>query len=311
MILINGMKEQFVGNKIAIYDTTMSKILQWSEPSISAPEKINIVQKLDRLGVAYIEVGSPNLDDHDGEFYQHLRGLSLKNAKLAVVGAICEDGSDSTKDPCLRAMVEAGTPVCSVNGTAWKSLDLENRESVKAENLVSIKNSLLFLQSKDRELIFAAEHFFDGYKEDPAYALKSLETAVGGGAETVVLCDTQGSALPWEVGKIVSEVRQVFPDLPLGIRPHNDWGCAVANVVAGVGQGVVHVQGAINGYGGRAGVANLCNIIPDLELKMGFACLPAGQLPELLNLSRYLAELVDHLPDRHMPYVGKSAFAPL
>jgi 2-isopropylmalate synthase len=289
----------------------MTEIIRWSGTSISTEEKIKIVQWLDRLGVAYIEVGSPQPGDQADEFYAHLRTLSLKNAQAVVVGALCEEGQDPAKDPCLRAMVEAGTPVCSVVGPAWKSPDLENREPVKTDNLKSIEVSLSYLRSKGRQLIFAAEHFFDGYKEDPVHATETLETAVKSGAATVVLCDTRGSALPWEVGKFVSEVRQTFPDLPLGVRPHNDGGCAVANVVASVGQGVVHVQGSINGYGGRAGVANLCNIIPDLELKMGYSCLPAGQLPELLNLSRYLAELVDQLPDRHMPYVGKSAFAPL
>jgi 2-isopropylmalate synthase len=177
------------------------------------------------------------------------------------------------------------------------------------ENLRIIRESLAYLKAQGREVIYDAEHFFDGYKDDPAYALQTLEAAAKGGADTLVLCDTNGGTLPWEVARIVHEVAGHLPESALGIHTHNDGECAVANTLAAVREGAVHVQGTINGYGERCGNANLCSVIPDLELKMGLSCLPEGNLPSLQEASHFVAEMANLARDEHLPYVGRSAFA--
>jgi len=205
-------------------------------------------------------------------------------------------------------LLDARTPVCTVVGKSWTLHVAEVLRTTLDDNLRIIEQSLAYLRAQGRRVIYDAEHFFDGYKADPAYALETLKAAVRGGAETVVLCDTNGGALPWETVEIVRAV-QVALDHPLGIHAHNDSECAVANSLAAVREGVIQVQGTINGYGERCGNANLCSIIPDLELKLGLPCLPEGHLPKLHEVSHFVAEVANLAPDEHLAYVGNSAFA--
>jgi 2-isopropylmalate synthase len=295
--------------KLVIYDTTLRDGSQREGISLSCDDKLRIAQRLDALGVAYIEGGWPGSNPKDAEFFNRVGELKLENAKITAFGSTCRVGSLPAEDPNIQAMVDANTLVCTVVGKAW---DLHVKEVLKTdaqENLRLIEESVSYLKGVGREVIFDAEHFFDGYKANPVFALDTLRAAQRGGADTLVICDTNGGALPWEVAQITKVVVDVFPDVLVGIHTHNDGDCGVANTLAAVQQGVSHVQGTINGYGERCGNANLCSAIPDLELKMGFQCLPEGNLLDLFDLSHFVAEVANLAPDDHMPFVGNSAFA--
>jgi 2-isopropylmalate synthase len=295
--------------RILVYDTTLRDGTQREGISLSCDDKLQIALRLDRLGVAYIEGGWPGSNPKDAAFFERVHELSLENAKVAAFGATCRVGSKPEEDENIQAMVETGTPVCTVVGKSW---DLHVREVLKTnpkENFRIISDSIAYLKAKNREVIYDAEHFYDGYKADSAYALATLSAALEAGADCIVLCDTNGGSLPWEITQATKEVVQRFPDAMVGIHAHNDGDCGVANTLAAVQQGAVHVQGTINGYGERCGNANLCSAIPDLELKMGYQCLPEGNLPDLFDLSHFVAEVANLAPDDHMPYVGQSAFA--
>lgn len=298
-----------MSRQITVYDTTLRDGTQREGISLSLVDKLRIAKRLDRIGVAYIEGGWPGSNPKDVEFFEKVQELVLTNAKITAFGATCRVGSSPGEDPNIQAMLQAGTPVCTVVGKAW---DLHVSDVLKTEpqeNLRIIEESVAHLISKGREVIFDAEHFFDGYKADPDFAMDTLRAAVKGGAVTVVLCDTNGGALPWDVAQVTKKVILDFPAIQIGIHAHNDGDCGVANTLAAVQQGAVHVQGTINGYGERCGNANLCSAIPDLELKMGYQCLPEGNLPDLYDLSHFVAEVANLAPDDHMPFVGQSAFA--
>jgi 2-isopropylmalate synthase len=206
-------------------------------------------------------------------------------------------------------LLAAETPVCTIFGKTWNMHVTEVLRTSLEENLRMVEESVAFLQQNDRRVIYDAEHFFDGYKADSEYALETLRAAVRGGAETVALCDTNGGSMPWEVEEMVKAVREALPDARLGIHAHNDGECGVANSVAAVRAGAHHVQGTINGYGERCGNANLCAIIPDVELKLGLQCLPEGRLSHLYDLAHFVAEIANLSPNDHAAYVGRSAFA--
>lgn len=298
-----------MSRKIFVYDTTLRDGTQREGISLSCDDKLRIAQRLDDLGVDYIEGGWPGSNPKDVEFFERVNELDLKNAKITAFGSTCRVGKKPSEDANIQAMLESGTPVCTVVGKSW---DLHVRDVLKTnleENLRIIEESVAYLLEQDREVIYDAEHFFDGYKADPAYAVETLRAAVKGGANILVLCDTNGGTLPWEVSKYTFEIGQEFPDTTLGIHAHNDAECGVANTLAAVQMGARHVQGTVNGYGERCGNANLCSAIPDLELKMGFQCLPEGNIPELTDISHFVAEVANLAPDEHMPYVGQSAFA--
>ena len=298
-----------MSNRIFIYDTTLRDGTQREGISLSCDDKLRIAQKLDDLGVAYIEGGWPGSNPKDVEFFERVGELDLRNAKIAAFGSTCRVGSDPAGDASIQAMLGAGTPVCTVFGKSW---DLHAREVLKTtleENLRIIEVSVAYLKAQGKEVIYDAEHFFDGWKADPAYALETLRAATRGGADALVLCDTNGGALPWEVADATRAVRREFPGVTLGIHAHNDGECAVANTLAAAQEGVRHVQGTINGYGERCGNANLCSAIPDLELKMGYRCLPEGSLAALTDVSHFVAEVANLAPDEHLPFVGQSAFA--
>jgi 2-isopropylmalate synthase len=297
-------------NCIEVYDTTLRDGSQREGISLSVDDKLKITRLLDDLGVAYIEGGWPGSNPKDAMYFQRVRDLDLKRARVAAFGMTCRVGTRPEEDTNLQALLESRVPVVTVVG---KTSLLHVREVIRTtpeQNLGIIRESLAFLRAQGREVIYDAEHFFDGYALDAGYALETLRAALEGGAERLVLCDTNGGAMPWEVERVVRDVSEALPGVRLGIHAHNDGEMAVANTLAAVRTGLVgHVQGTINGYGERCGNANLCSVMPDLELKMGVRCLPEGHLRRLTHVSRAVAEVANLAPDNHLPYVGKSAFA--
>lgn len=295
---------------VAIYDTTLRDGTQREGISLSLADKLKITRLLDTLGVAYIEGGWPGSNPKDAGYFEAVRELELSHARIAAFGSTCRKNADPERDLNVIALVEARTPVVTVVGKTSMLHVTEVLQTTPQENLRMIRESLAYLKSLGKEVIYDAEHFFDGVKLDMEYGLDTLAAAIEGGADVVVLCDTNGGTLPWEVMRYVEAVRQAFPNARLGIHTHNDGELAVANTLAAVQCGVVQVQGTINGYGERCGNANLCSIIPDLELKMGYQCLPSrDHLRHLTSVSRTVAEIANLAPDNHLAYVGRSAFA--
>lgn len=293
---------------IQIYDTTLRDGTQRKNISLSCNDKINIARKLDELGVAYIEGGWPGSNPKDAEFFQRASQLTWKNAKIAAFGSTCQANKQPAEDANIQALIAAGTPVCTVVGKTSVLHVIDVLSTTLENNLRMIEESLAYLSSHGKEVIYDAEHFFDGYNEDPEYALATLKAAIKGGASMVVLCDTNGGRMPWQISEIVRKVHSEF-EIPIGIHAHNDSECAVANSIAAVQEGAVQVQGTINGYGERCGNANLCSVIPNLELKLGLSALPTGQLAHLSEIAHYVAEVANLSPDEHLAYVGKAAFA--
>jgi 2-isopropylmalate synthase len=294
--------------KILIYDTTLRDGSQGENISFSLEDKLHIVKKLDDLGLDYIEGGWPSSNNKDVDFFQRAQELNLKHAKLAAFGSTRHPRHSVTDDRNLQALIEANTPVVTIFGKTW---DLHVRVALGIsleENLELIRESVAFLKSKSREVIYDAEHFFDGFKADPVYALATLKAADEAGADTLVLCDTNG-------GTLTTDIRERFQvacqnvKAPLGIHTHNDCEMAVANSIAAVQQGAVQVQGTINGYGERCGNANLCSVIPNLELKLGVRSIGKEKLQHLTEVSHYVSELANLHHRQDLPYVGKSAFA--
>jgi len=295
---------------VAIYDTTLRDGTQREGISLSVADKLKITRLLDDLGVAYIEGGWPGSNPKDAAYFEHVKALDLKHARIAAFGSTCRKGSDPADDPNIKALVDADTPVVTVVGKTSLLHVTDVLQTTPQENLRMIRDSLAYLKSLGKEVIYDAEHFFDGARLDMEYAFDTLQAALDGGADALVLCDTNGGSMPWEVGELVQRVREAFPNIDIGIHTHNDSELAVANSLAAIKAGAVHVQGTINGYGERCGNANLCSIIPDLELKMNVPCLPTrANLVHLTRLSRTVAEIVNLAPDSHLAYVGKSAFA--
>ncbi|MFT3916490.1 MAG: citramalate synthase [Anaeromyxobacteraceae bacterium] len=293
---------------IQLYDTTLRDGTQREGISLSVEDKLRIARRLDELGMAFIEGGWPGSNPKDAEFFARARELTWTRAQIAAFGSTCRVGGKPEDDANLAALVEAGTPVCTVVGKTWSLHVADVLRTTPAENLRIIEESIAWLRRQGRRVIYDAEHFFDGFRADPAYAVATLQAAARGGAETLVLCDTNGGSLPWSLAEIVRAVREQVKT-PLGVHCHDDSGTAVANSLAAVAEGALQVQGTINGYGERCGNANLCTVAADLELKMGKRCLPEGHLRTLTELSRFVAEVANLRPDPHLPFVGKSAFA--
>jgi len=293
---------------VQIYDTTLRDGTQGEGFTLSASDKVRIARRLDEIGVAFIEGGWPGSNPKDAEFFQRARDLEWKNAVITAFGATCRVRGTPEDDANLRALLEAGTRFCTIFGKSWTLHVTEVLMTTLEENLRIIEQSVAYLRAEGRRVIYDAEHFFDGYKADPSYALETLRAAIRGGAEIVVLCDTNGGTMPWEMEHILHQVRAEIQH-PFGIHTHNDSECAVINSLIAVRQGAVQVQGTINGVGERCGNANLCSIIPNLELKMGYRCLPDGNLRKLTELSHFVDEIANITPNDHLPYVGKSAFA--
>jgi 2-isopropylmalate synthase len=293
---------------VRLYDTTLRDGAQREGISFSVDDKLKIARRLDRLGVDYIEGGWPGSNPKDIAFFQRAGGLHLQRAVVTAFGSTRRAGAEVNEDANIRALIAADTQAVAVFGKSWDLHVHRVLHTTLDENLCMIADSVRYLKANGREVIYDAEHFFDGYEADPAYALQTLAAAAEAGADVLVLCDTNGGSLPSTVAAIVAEVRQATA-IPLGIHAHNDADLAVANSLAAVEVGAVHVQGTINGYGERCGNANLCSIIPALRLKMGYDGISDEQLRSLAETARYVSELANLSLFPHQPYVGRSAFA--
>jgi len=293
---------------IAIYDTTLRDGAQREGMALSCADKLRIAQQLDALGIAFIEGGWPASNPKDAELFRRARDVPWRSATLAAFGATRRAGVPAGEDSGLTALLDAGAPVCTLFGKTSLRHVRDVLRTSPDENLAMIEDSVHWLVARGRRVIYDAEHFFDGARDDEAYAHATLRAAARGGAETIVLCDTNGGTLPWEIAQRVHAAALAVP-APIGIHAHDDTGCAVAATLAAVRAGAVHVQGTLNGYGERCGNANLTTIIPALELKLGARCVRPGALLELGRVARLVAETANLGFDEHTPYVGRSAFA--
>jgi 2-isopropylmalate synthase len=294
--------------RVELYDTTLRDGAQREGISFSVVDKLNIARKLDEMGIHYIEGGWPGSNPKDIEFFEKARGLKLGHAGLVAFGSTRRPKTEAKTDPNLLSLVNAGVKAVTIVGKASNLQVTQVLETTLEENLSMIADSTRFLRAKGLTVFFDAEHFFDGYKADPDYALRCLKVAAEAGAGCLVLCDTNGGALPDEVTTAVLAAKKCT-DVPLGIHAHNDSESAVANTLAAVRAGATQVQGTINGYGERCGNANLCSIIPNLKLKMGINCVTGEQLAKLTDVAHYVSEAANLAPDPFLPYVGSSAFS--
>jgi 2-isopropylmalate synthase len=294
--------------KVDVYDATLRDGTQRVGISLTVEDKLRIATRLDEVGVAFIEGGYPGSNPKDIEFFRRARDQSWKSAALVAFGSTRRARHAVEDDPQFKALLAAATPACAIFGKSSRLHVTEVLRVTLDENLRMIEESVAYLRAHDRRVIYDAEHFFDGYADDPDYALEALAAAARGGAEVLVLCDTNGGSLPWQVERALKGVQSAV-STPIGIHAHDDVGCAVANTLAAVRAGVRHVQGTINGYGERCGNVNLCTVVANLELKMGLRALRGGALRELHDLSHFVAEVANVTPDEHLPYVGDSAFA--
>ena len=298
---------------IQLYDTTLRDGAQQEGISFSVEDKLKICQKLDELGIDFIEGGWPGSNPKDTEFFVKAQNLSLAHATLVAFGSTRRPGGKVEEDPNLKALLEGKTKVVTVVGKGWDRQVTQVLETTLEENLSMIADSISFLKMKGLKVFFDAEHFFDGYRTNPQYSLSVVASAAKAGAECVVLCDTNGGMLPQEIREAVEAVRDCSASLAmtsatLGIHTHNDAELAVANSIVAIQAGVVQVQGTMNGYGERCGNASLCSIIPTLKLKMGIDCVSNEQLSKLSDISHYVSELANLPHYNRLPYVGLNAF---
>ena len=293
---------------IEIYDTTLRDGSQRNDISLSCDDKIRIAQKLDEMGITYIEGGWPGSNPKDAEFFDRASKINWKHASITAFGSTCRANSNPEEDANILALLESQAHICTLVGKTWTFHVKEVLRTTLEENLRIIEVSIAYLKNKGRRVMYDAEHFFDGYKDNPDYALETLSAAIRGGAEILVLCDTNGGSMPWEIHEIVKTVKARV-NYPLGIHAHNDSDTAVANSLAAVQEGCTQVQGTINGYGERCGNANLCSIIPNLEIKIGLQCLPKGNLKYISEISKFVSEIANLAHDDHLPFVGTAAFA--
>jgi len=293
---------------LLIYDTTLRDGTQREGLALSVDDKLRIAHKLDDLGIAYIEGGYPASNPKDALFFQQARNQTWHHATICAFGMTRRKNTPAHQDATLKALLGANTAVVTVVGKTWDVHVEHVLETTLDENLAMIADSVAYLRQQGRTVFYDAEHFFDGLRANPSYALATIRAAADAGAHTIILCDTNGGSLPGQIRAGVEAVAAIS-SLPLGIHTHNDGGLAVANTLVAVEAGCTHVQGTINGYGERCGNADLCVVIPNLEIKMGYTCLPAGRLSHLTEVSRYVAEVANLPRDAHIPFVGQSAFA--
>ena len=309
---------------IWIYDTTLRDGSQREGLSLSLEDKLRIAKELDQLGIPFIEGGWPGANPKDVQFFWQIKEEPLTQAEVVAFCSTRRPNIAAADDPMLQAILAAGTRWVTLFGKSWDLHVTEGLQTTLEENLAMIQDSIEYLRSQGRRVIYDAEHWFDGYKQNPEYALQTLNAALKAGAEWLVLCDTNGGTLPHEIGPIVRDVQEALKvgrlnvggsdpssniQPLLGIHTHNDSDTAIANALAGVLDGVRMVQGTINGYGERCGNANLCSLIPNLQLKLGYRCIQDEQLARLTQTSRLISEVVNLAPDDHAPFVGRSAFA--
>jgi 2-isopropylmalate synthase len=292
---------------VQLYDTTLRDGAQEEGISFSVEDKLKICQKLDELGIDFIEGGWPGSNPKDSEFFAQARNLRLTHSTLVAFSSTRHVNSRAKEDLNLQALLQAKTKVVTIVGKAWDKQVTRVLETTLEENLSMITDSISYLRAKGLRVFFDAEHFFDGYKGNPEYALQVVVAAAKAGAECVVLCDTNGGTLPQQIVEAIKAIKKASP-VPLGIHTHNDAELAVANSLAAVEAGVIQIQGTVNGYGERCGNANLCSIIPTLKLKMGIDCITDKQLSKLSEVSRYVSELANMPHYDKLPYVGDDAF---
>ncbi len=298
-------------SRIETYDTTLRDGMQGEGMSLSAEEKLRVAHRLDGLGIDLIEAGFPSSNPKELELFELLASQGLRHADVAAFGMTRRRDLPASSDPALKVLAECFAPVCTLVGKTW-ALHLDKVVKVdRDENLRMIAESVGFLCSEGKRVIYDAEHFFDGFADDPSYALACLRAAAEAGAETVVCCDTNGGTLPDQIAAAMATVAGALElkGVQVGIHCHDDVGCGVANTLAAVREGATHVQGTINGYGERCGNANLVTIIPNLQLKLGYECLTAEQLGSLTATAHFIDELLNFTPDPDQPYVGRNAFA--
>ncbi len=296
--------------QILLYDTTLRDGTQREGMSLSCEDKLKIARELDELGIHYIEGGWPGSNPKDADFFRAVRETPLRWAKVAAFGSTRRPRSRCADDANIQALVEAQSPVVTLVGKSWTLHVEQVLETTLEENLAMISESVAFFKQLDKEVVYDAEHFFDGYRANPDYALATLRAAARAGADCLTLCDTNGGSLPDWVAQVVQSVREHIEDCPmLGIHTHNDGALAVANAIAAVQAGCVQAQGTINGYGERCGNMDLIPLIANLQLKLGYQCITPEQLRLLASVSNYVAAVANLNPDNHAAYVGRSAFA--
>jgi len=294
---------------IEILDTTLRDGAQGEGIVFSVRDKLAVAEALDELGVAWIEAGNPGSNPKDLEFFQLVRSLNFKNSQLCAFGATRKKGQKPGDDSQLRSLLEAGTETVVIFGKSW---DLHVREVLKVEpeeNIAMIADTVSFLKAEGRRVFYDAEHFFDGFTANPAYALSTIAAAREAGADLIVLCDTNGGTFPDEITHCMDEVLKIAANAPVGIHAHNDAGFALANSVSAIKAGCVHAQGTLVGFGERCGNTALAALIPSLELKMGLRCLPEGRLVRISEITRRIAEIANVSISDDMPYVGIHAFS--
>ena len=294
--------------QVKLYDTTLRDGAQREGLSFSVEDKLRITKRLDDFGIHYIEGGWPGANPKDSEYFKRVKTLDLKNAIVVAFGSTRHSKKKPNDDDNLKALTSAGTKAVCVVGKTWGFHVEHALKTSLEENLRMIEESVAFLKEKGLTVFFDAEHYFDAHKNNPEYALKALVAAEKGGADCLVLCDTNGGALPSDIQGIVKIVKSQLKT-PVGIHAHNDGDCAVANSIVAVEAGATQVQGTINGYGERCGNANLCSIIPALVIKWGISCVSDEQLSLLTEISHFVSEVANVSPNTHQPYVGESAFA--
>lgn len=296
---------------VEIFDTTLRDGSQFEGIALTTDDKLRIAEQLDHLGVHYIEGGWPGSNPRDDAFFQRAAAgeLDLGTSTLVAFGSTRRPKGKVDEDQTLANLIAAQTPICCIVAKSWDYHVLEALRTTLDEGAAMIHDSVEYLVAQDRRVFVDFEHFFDGYKRNPEFALRALESAAIAGAEALVLCDTNGGSLPHEIEGTTRRVVEMFPELMIGMHTQNDTGCATANAVAGVRAGARHVQGTINGYGERTGNCDLTTMVPNLSLKMGIRTLPDGAMERMSSVSRHVAEIVNLPPNDALPYVGKSAFA--
>jgi 2-isopropylmalate synthase len=294
--------------KIIIYDSTLRDGAQAQGISFTVQDKLRIVEKLDRFGIDYIEAGNPGSNPKDIEFFEYVRKMELKNARLIAFGSTRRAGIEVKDDANVVSLLSADTDAVAIFGKSWDFHVTDVIKTTLPENLKMIYDTIKFFKDRGKIVVFDAEHFYDGYKNNPDYAMKSLDAAFDAGADCLCLCETNGGVFPNEIYDITRKVVEKY-DIMIGIHCHNDGGMAVANSIMGIQAGASHVQGTMNGIGERCGNANLCTIIPNLQLKSGLSCIPDGNMKELTRTARFISEVANIVHDERAPYVGSSAFA--
>ena len=295
--------------RLALYDTTLRDGAQSEDVSFTVDDKLQIARTLDDLGIQYVEGGWPGSNPRDEEFFQAAKTLKLRHARIAAFGSTRRAGVRASDDRNLKLLLKAETPVVTIVGRTWDLLVRDDLRIPLAENLDVLRDSVAYLKRHVDELVFDAEHFFDGYAANPAYAIDCLRAVADAGADTLCLCDTRGGSVPARVAEAIDAVRAALPTVTLGIHCHNDCELAVANTLIAVEHGATQVQGTINGFGERCGNANLVSLIPLLQLKRGYHCVSQGQLRKLADTSRLVYELANVEPSKRQAFVGRSAFA--